>query len=139
MYSNLWNERLQEIIEGFITGGIVNLHLERFTKSKWNLEKNDFETEKVVLNLSHLGFGFQICFFMTYAAFLVFLGELIVNWMKRRVKVNIIQGFRNIGRRMLIRLSRLSCRCKFTIPKLKLKLNYSRFKRNRLQKYSIKS
>ncbi|KAL7013005.1 hypothetical protein ACKWTF_015144 [Chironomus riparius] len=86
LYPNLWNERLQEIIEGFITGGIINLHMERFTKSKWNLENNDFETEKVVLNMSHLGFGFQICFFMIYAAFLVFLGELIVLWKYRKEK-----------------------------------------------------
>ncbi|CAG9811075.1 unnamed protein product [Chironomus riparius] len=89
LYPNLWNERLQEIIEGFITGGIINLHMERFTKSKWNLENNDFETEKVVLNLSHLGFGFQICFFMIYAAFLVFFGELIVLWKDRKDKLKV--------------------------------------------------
>jgi len=95
LYPNLWNERLQEIIEGFITGGIINFHLERFTKSKWNLEENHFETEKVVLNLSHLGFGFQICFFMIYAAFLVFLGELFWSWSKQRVKVAVVNRTRH--------------------------------------------
>lgn len=98
VYPNLWNERLQEIIEGFITGGIINLHLERITKSKWNLEKNDFESEKVVLNLSHLGFGFQICFFMIYAAFLTFLGELFVFWRNQRAQQN-AQRLRQLRRR----------------------------------------
>ena len=78
VYPNLWNERLQEIVEGLITGGIINMYLERFTKARWNLEGGYFETDKVVLNLSHLGFGFQICFFVLFAAFLVFVGELFV-------------------------------------------------------------
>lgn len=76
-YENLWNERLEEIIEGLISGGIINFHLEKYTKSKWNVMDQNIETEKVVLNMSHLGFGFQICFFLLYLAFLVFLVELM--------------------------------------------------------------
>jgi hypothetical protein len=41
---------------------------------------NQLDSERVVLNLSHLGFGFQICFFALYAAFLVFCLELVVKW-----------------------------------------------------------
>ncbi|CAG9811424.1 unnamed protein product [Chironomus riparius] len=83
MYPNLWNERLQELTEGFITGGIINMFLERFTKTGWNSERKDFETDKIVLNLSHLGFGFQICFFVLYLAFLVFLLELASFWVQK--------------------------------------------------------
>ena len=78
LYPNLWNERLQEIISGLITGGIINYHLEKYTKSKWNFILDDIESEKVVLNLSHLGFGFQICFFLLYLALVVFIIELIL-------------------------------------------------------------
>jgi len=79
-YANLWNERFEEIIEGLITGGIVNFHLEKYTKSKWNLMSQDSESEKVVLNMSHLGFGFQICFFALFATFLVFCVERAVKF-----------------------------------------------------------
>jgi len=77
LYPNLWNERLQEIISGLINGGIINYYLDIYTKSKWNLNLDDIESEKIVLNLSHLGFGFQICFFLLYIALVVFIIELI--------------------------------------------------------------
>ena len=98
LYPNLWNERLQEIIEGLITGGIINLHMARFTKTKWNLDNNDFEMEKVVLNFSHLGFGFQICFFMIYASFLMFLGELIVFRWNRKDKQEVVHKNKEVRR-----------------------------------------
>jgi len=79
-YPNLWVERFNEIIEGLVTGGMLNYFLESMTKSKWNLMNIDEETEKVVLNMSHLGFGFQICFFSIYVALVVFILEIIVNW-----------------------------------------------------------
>ena len=82
MYPNLWNERLNEIISDLITGGFVNYHLEKMTKSKWNLMQAQFETENVVLNLHHLGFGFQICLIFAYLAFLTFLFEIVWVWMK---------------------------------------------------------
>jgi hypothetical protein len=86
-FPNLWNERLLEIVEGLVTGGIVNYHLEKFTKSKWSSMDNKFDSRRVVLNLSHLGFGFQICFFALYAAFLVFCVELMVKWCNGSKKV----------------------------------------------------
>ncbi|KAL7014624.1 hypothetical protein ACKWTF_016034 [Chironomus riparius] len=88
-YSNLWNERLNEIIEGLITGGIINFHLDKYTKSKWNLMGQKSESEKVVLSLSHLGFGFQICFFALFAAFLVFCVELAVKRRFENPKISI--------------------------------------------------
>jgi len=87
-FPNLWNERFLEIIEGLVTGGIINHHLEKYTKSKWNFLCNQFDSRKVVLNLSHLGFGFQICFFALYAAFLTFCLELVIKWYRSRTKVD---------------------------------------------------
>ena len=86
-YVNLWAERFQEIIEGLVTGGIVNFLLQKMTKSKWNLMKIEDHSEKIVLNLSHLGFGFQICFFALYGALLIFLMEFVVYWIKNRSRV----------------------------------------------------
>jgi hypothetical protein len=86
-FPNLWNERLLEIVEALITGGIVNYHLEKYTKSKWSEMSNQLDSERVVLNLSHLGFGFQICFFALYAAFLVFCLEIVVKWCNGSKKV----------------------------------------------------
>jgi hypothetical protein len=77
---NIWAERFEEIIEGLISGGIINFLVEKMTKSKWNLLKIQERSEKIVLNLSHLGFGFQICFFALYTALLVFILELFVFW-----------------------------------------------------------
>jgi len=87
---NIWDERFHEIIEGLISGGIINYILEKMTKSKWNLMKVQSESEKIVLNLSHLGFGFQICFFALYAAFVIFILEFLVFWVKNcdRTKVS---------------------------------------------------
>jgi len=80
---NIWAERFNEIIDGLISGGIINNILERMTKSKWNLMKvNEGESEKIVLNLSHLGFGFQICFCALYAALVIFILEFFVFWVK---------------------------------------------------------
>lgn len=79
LHFNLWEERLDEIIEGLITGGIINWYVEKYTKSKWN-EMSMESSQKVVLNLSHLGFGFQICFYALYVSFLVFLVELAVGF-----------------------------------------------------------
>ena len=70
LYPNLWDERLEEIIEGLITGGIIDWYFEKYTKSKWNTKAYEAPSKKVVLNLSHLGFGFQICFYVLYVAFL---------------------------------------------------------------------
>lgn len=86
LFPNLWDERLQEMISKFITGGIINYFLESMTKSKWNLMQPDLESEKVILSLKHLGFGFQICFFSAYIAFLTFLGELAYFWVKEMWK-----------------------------------------------------
>jgi len=80
LYQNLWNERLQEIIDGLISGGIIDNFLNKKIKSRWNLMPQVFKSEKVILNLTHLGFGFQICFFVLYGSLLVFLGELFVFW-----------------------------------------------------------
>lgn len=89
LYPNLWNERLQEIMSGLITGGIINHHLEVYTKSKWNLNVDEFESEKIVLNLSHLGFGFQICFILLYSALVVFIFELIFKWVVHKSKLKL--------------------------------------------------
>lgn len=80
---NIWAERFHEIIDGLISGGIINFILEKMTKSKWNLMKvNEGESKKIVLNLSHLGFGFQICFCAFYAALVIFILEFFVFWVK---------------------------------------------------------
>ena len=79
-HPNLWAERFNEIVEGLVTGGILNYFLERMTKSKWNLMNTSDDGEKVVLNMSHLGFGFQICFYFLYVALVVFIFEMIVRW-----------------------------------------------------------
>ena len=91
-YPNLWDERLEEIIEGLITGGIINWHLEKYTKSKFNAKTREY-SQKVVLNLSHLGFGFQICFYMLYIALLAFCMEIVIRYFRKKSlisnKVNI--------------------------------------------------
>ena len=48
---------------------------------------NRRKIENVVLNLSHLSFGFQISFFALYGSFLVFLIELIIFWVLKRKKI----------------------------------------------------
>jgi hypothetical protein len=83
LYPNLWEERFVEIIEGLITGGIINWYLEKYTKSRWNVQTEELTSRKIVLNLSHLGFGFQICFFALYVALLVFCMEIIFGWTKK--------------------------------------------------------
>ena len=82
VYQNLWIERFHDIISDLITGGLVNYHLEEMTKSKWNMLPTYFETDNVVLNLNHLGFGFQICFISAYLAFVTFLIEIGYFWVK---------------------------------------------------------
>lgn len=86
LYPNLWNERFSEIVSDLITGGFVNYHLEKMTKSKWNMMQTYFETENVVLNLHHLGFGFQICLILAYLAFVTFLVEIGYHWTKNFCK-----------------------------------------------------
>lgn len=86
VYQNLWNERLQEIIDRLISGGIIDHFLNRKLNSRWNLMPREFQSEKVILNLTHLGFGFQICFFVLYGSLLVFFGELFVFWIKNIIK-----------------------------------------------------
>ncbi|KAL7013534.1 hypothetical protein ACKWTF_015450 [Chironomus riparius] len=76
IFPNLWNERFKEIISDLITGGFVNYHLELMTKSKWNMIRTSFEPENIVLNLHHLGFGFQICLIFAYLSFVTFLIEI---------------------------------------------------------------
>ncbi|KAL7017485.1 hypothetical protein ACKWTF_010395 [Chironomus riparius] len=79
-YPNLWAERFNEIVEGLVTGGIMNFYIERMTKSKWNqMEAND-HSEKTMLDMTNLSFCFQICFFLLYLSFVLFIFELIVNW-----------------------------------------------------------
>ncbi|CAG9811245.1 unnamed protein product [Chironomus riparius] len=82
LYPNLWSERFNEIISDLITGGFVNYHLEEMTQSKWNLMPSSFEPENIVLNLHHLGFGFQICLIFAYLSFVTFLAELGYFWFK---------------------------------------------------------
>jgi hypothetical protein len=84
-YPNLWNERFHSIIEDLITGGFVNYHLEKMTKSKWNIVPTYFETENVVLNLDHLGFGFQICLIAAYLSFVTFLIEVGYFWVRNHL------------------------------------------------------
>ena len=83
---NLWNERLQEVIDGLISGGVIDHWLEEFRKSKWVLMSQTIKNLQIVLNLSHLGFGFQIWFMAIYAALVVFLMEFLVFWIKKPVK-----------------------------------------------------
>lgn len=86
LYPNLWNEKILEIVSGLITGGILNYHLESLTKSQWNI-KDKPQTQNIVLNLSHLGFGFQICFFLLYGSLLTFMLEFLVFWMVKKSKM----------------------------------------------------
>lgn len=86
IYQNLWNERLQEIIGGLISGGIIDNFLNKKIKSRWNLMPQVFKSEKIILNLTHLGFGFQICFFVLYGSLLFFLGELFVFWIRNMIE-----------------------------------------------------
>jgi len=98
-YPNLWNERFQEIVEGLITGGIINQYLKKYKDYSRKSKVEDLESDKVILNLSHLGFGFQICFFVIYSALVVFLIELLVFWGRthfRNKKVNDIQPMQAI-------------------------------------------
>lgn len=93
-YPNLWNERFQEIVEGLITGGIINQYLKKYKDYSRKSKFDDLKSDKVILNLSHLGFGFQICFFVIYSALVVFLIELLVFWGRiyfKNKKVNDIQ------------------------------------------------
>ena len=77
---NLWNERFQEIVDGLITGGIINQYMKGYIDSMNEFKFEDLKADNVILNLSHLGFGFQICFFVLYSSLLVFLIELLVFW-----------------------------------------------------------
>ena len=76
-----------EIIERLVTGEILKYLLEQMTKSKWNMMEVHEKSAKYVLNLSHLDFGFQICFFVLFAALLTFLLEFFDYWIKHRYRV----------------------------------------------------
>lgn len=78
VYTNLWNERLQEIIERLVPSGIINMHFDRYTKSKWNLMSNELGMDRNLIDIGHLKFVFQIYVIAGYVAFLVFLGERII-------------------------------------------------------------
>ena len=86
-YENIFAERFDEIIQGLVTGGIMKFIVEKMTKSKWNMMDVHVKSEKIVLNLSHLGFGFQICFFALFAALLVFILEFFMFCVKNRSRV----------------------------------------------------
>lgn len=86
VYPNLWQERLQEIMEGLVTGGFINMLFDRYTKSKWNVISNELGMDRTLIDLSHLAFVFQICLIVYYGAFLVFIGELIVKRIMIKVK-----------------------------------------------------
>lgn len=77
-YANLWNERLKEIIEGAISGGIIKRIFETYTKSEWNLAPIGNDSGKLILNFDDLILAFQICLIAFYAAFVIFLIEVIV-------------------------------------------------------------
>jgi len=79
-YPNLWNERMKDIIEAAISGGIIKNIFEKYTKSKWNLMPFDIESGQLILDFDDLIIGFQICLFAYYAALLIFLAEVIVSW-----------------------------------------------------------
>ena len=86
-YKNIFAERFDEIIQGLVTGGIMKFLVEKMTKSKWNMMDIHVKSEKVVLNLSHLGFGFQICLFALFTALVVFILEFFVFCVKNRSRV----------------------------------------------------
>lgn len=58
-----------------------------------------FEPEKIVLNLDHLGFGFQICFFSAYFALVTFVGELTWYWGKKVYRDGWDAAFEEMERR----------------------------------------
>jgi len=93
-YDNIFAERFDEIIQGLVTGGIMKHIVEKMTKSKWNMMEVHVKTEKVVLNLSHLGFGFQICFYALFTALVAFILEFFVFCVKNRSRV--ITGRENV-------------------------------------------
>jgi len=78
-YPNLWNERMKDIIEGAISGGIIKNIFEEYTKSKWNLMPIDIESGQLILDFNDLIISFQFCLFAYYAALLIFLAEVIVS------------------------------------------------------------
>lgn len=86
-FKNMFAERFDEIIQGLVTGGIMKYIVEKMTKSKWNMMDIHVKSEKIVLNLSHLGFGFQICFFALYSALVTFILEFFVFWVINRSRV----------------------------------------------------
>ena len=79
-YPNLWNERMKDIIEGAISGGIINKMFEKYTKSRWNLESIEIDSDQLTMDFDDLILGFQICLFAYYAALVIFLAELIVSY-----------------------------------------------------------
>jgi uncharacterized membrane protein len=86
-YENLFAERFDEIIQGLVAGGIMKYIVEKMTKSKWNMMDIHVKSEKIVLNMNHLGFGFQICFFTIFAALVVFILEFFVFCVINRSRV----------------------------------------------------
>jgi hypothetical protein len=86
-YKNIFVERFDEIIQGLVTGGIMKYIVEKMTKSKWNMMDVHVKSQKVVLNFSHLGFGFQICLFALFSALVVFILEFFVFFIKNRSRV----------------------------------------------------
>ena len=103
LYPNLWNERLQEIVESLVTGGIVNQYLKKFTNVYKESNFEELKSDKIILNLSHLGFGFQICFFVLYSALFVFLMEFLVCWggtYYKNKKVQVIQPIQVVFSRL---------------------------------------
>lgn len=75
---NFLDERLNEIVEGLVSGGIINHFIEKMTKSKWNLKDETKYPRKSKLDLNDLSFGFQSCLFLLCISFLVLILELIM-------------------------------------------------------------
>jgi len=99
-YYNIFAERFDEIIQGLVIGGIMKFIVEKMTKSKWNMMDVHVKTEKVVLNFSHIGFGFQICLFALFVTLVAFILEFFVFCIKNRSRV--ITSHENV--RMLIKI-----------------------------------
>jgi len=91
VYTNLWNERLLEIVEGLVSGGIIDMHLDRYTKSKWSLMSNELGMYRNLIGIEHLTFVFQIYVIAGYVAFLVLLGEGIIFLIEIKLKRKMLE------------------------------------------------
>lgn len=69
-------------IDQLVTGGIIDEWYSKQKNHRYVVQKPP-KTAPFVLNMNHLSIGFQIWLSLLLVAFLVFLGELSIYWVRK--------------------------------------------------------